>query len=114
MAKASVRFPLCSLPVLRHPPMLFSSPSFSLRVRIYEEETAGWRDARSFDSTAFLPIRQTFDSFTWEPRNPSWWLPLSPSLSPSDSNLMERVWVSGTRSVAIDASRYVPCGISLP
>ena len=25
--------------------------------------------SRSFDSTAFLRIRQTFDSFTWEPRN---------------------------------------------
>lgn len=47
----------------------------------------GWRngeDVRSFDSTAFLPIRQTFDSFTWEPRNSSWWLSTWPSLfSPS-------------------------------
>lgn len=52
---------------------ILSSSSFSLRVCIYEEETdeGGGSivkgDARSFDSTAFLPIRQTFDSFTWEP-----------------------------------------------
>jgi len=37
-------------------------------------------NARSFDSTAFLPIRQTFDSFTWEPRNSSWWLSSFPFL----------------------------------
>lgn len=60
--------------------MLSSSPSFSLRVRIYEEKTdEGGGDVRSFDSTAFLPIRQTFDSFTWEPRNSSWWLSSSSS-----------------------------------
>lgn len=52
-------------------------PSFSLHTRIYGEEG----EARSFDSTAFLPIRQTFDSFTWEPRNSSRWLPSS-SLGP--------------------------------
>jgi len=35
-------------------------------------------------------------------------------LDPSSSfNFMERIWVSGTRFVAIDASRYVPCRISL-
>lgn len=72
------------------PSSLFSSPSFSLRLRIYEEETdqgdgggggsGDGEDARSFDSTAFLPIRQTFDSFTWEPRNSSWWLSSFPSL----------------------------------
>lgn len=41
------------------------------------------RDARSFDSTTFLPIRQTFDSFTWEPQNSSWWLSSLLSLSRS-------------------------------
>lgn len=59
---------------------------FSPRARIYEEEKderERKREARSFDSTAFLLIRQTFDSFTWEPRNSSWWLPCSffPDLS---------------------------------
>lgn len=48
-------------------------------------ESEGGEDARSFDSTAFLRIRQTFDSFTWEPRNSSWWLATSLSLPFSTS-----------------------------
>lgn len=75
--------------------------------------TGRGEDARSFDSTAFLRIRQTFDSFTWEPRNSSWWLssfPFSPFLSTFSPSFgfMERVWVSGTRFVAIDAPSICP------
>lgn len=54
---------------------------FTKRKRTRATEAAGTGgNARSFDSTAFLPIRQTFDSFTWEPRNSSWRLSLSFSL----------------------------------
>lgn len=47
--------------------------SFFFLARAYLPERK--RRPDPFDSTAFLPIRQTFDSFTWEPRNSSWWLP---------------------------------------
>jgi len=71
--------------------------------------TGGGKDARSFDSAAFLPIRQTFDSFTWEPQNSSWWLSQSSLLpDPLPSSLVKRVWVSGTCSEASMPPRYIP------
>ena len=66
------------------PPSFFFFPHTRMYCGEKEREREGGRrkgQARSFDSTAFLPIRQTFDSFTWEPRNSSWWLPSS-SLGP--------------------------------
>lgn len=76
---------MCPLPVLRHRLylLLFLLRVFhifhifpSIRVFLLFPRTRvftrrGREEARSFDSTAFLPIRQTFDSLTWEPRNSS-------------------------------------------
>lgn len=69
-----------------YPPRILLFPCACVFTKRKRTRTEGMPDL-SFDSTAFLPIRQTFDSFTWEPRNSSWWLSSSspPASFPSQS-----------------------------